>query len=102
VPQSTREFFDNLESRVDPAKAAGMNSSYLFDIEDAGRWRVDVENGSARVTEDAEDAACTITTSADTFERIVAGELNPTTAYMTGKLKVAGDMAAALKLQNLF
>ena len=100
--QSTREFFETLEERVDPAKAAGMSSSYLFDIDGAGRWRVDVENGSARVTEDAADAACTITTSADTFERIVDGELNPTTAYMTGKLKVSGDMAAALKLQNLF
>jgi putative sterol carrier protein len=34
--------------------------------------------------------------------RIVNGEQNPTTAYMTGKLKIAGDMGAALKLQKLF
>jgi putative sterol carrier protein len=102
VAQSTREFFETLEERVDPAKAAGMSSSYLFDIDGVGRWRVDVENGSAKVTEGGEDAACTISTSDETFQRIVAGELNPTNAYMTGKLKVAGDMAAALKLQNLF
>ena len=102
MAQSVREFFETLEERVDPAKAAGMSSSYLFDIDGAGRWRVDVENGSARVTEGAEDAACTISASEETFQRIVDGELNPTTAYMTGKLKVAGDMGAALKLQNLF
>lgn len=100
--QSVREFFETLEERVDPARAAGMSSSYLFDIDGAGRWRVDVEGGSARVTEGAADGACTISTSEETFERIVSGELNPTQAYMSGKLKVAGDMGAALKLQNLF
>jgi putative sterol carrier protein len=102
MTRSVREFFETLEERVDPAKAAGMSSSYLFDIDGAGRWRVDVEGGSAHVTEGPDDAACTISASEDTFQRIVDGELNPTTAYMTGKLKVAGDMAAALKLQNLF
>ena len=30
------------------------------------------------------------------------GEQNPTTAFMTGKLKIDGDMGAALKLQKLF
>ena len=34
--------------------------------------------------------------------RIVAGEQNPTSAYMTGKLKIKGDMGAAMKLQKLF
>ena len=54
------------------------------------------------VQEGGSGADCVIATSEDTFERIVAGELSPTTAYMTGKLKVRGDMGAALKLQNLF
>jgi len=102
VAQTVREFFETLEQRVDPAKAAGFSGSYLFDIDGAGRWRVDMDGGAARVTEGGSDADCTVTTSEDTFERIVAGELNPTTAYMTGKLKVAGDMGKALKLQSLF
>jgi putative sterol carrier protein len=54
------------------------------------------------VTEGAEDADATITADAESFERIAKGELNPTTAYMTGKLKIRGDMGAALKLQKLF
>jgi len=36
------------------------------------------------------------------FEKIVSGEQNATTAYMTGKLKIKGDMGAAMKLQKLF
>ena len=63
---------------------------------------MDVEGGSAKVTEGGEALTCSDPASDETFQRIVAGELNPTTAYMTGKLKVSGDMAAALKLQNLF
>jgi putative sterol carrier protein len=99
---SVRDFFDGLESRVDPAKTAGMNNSYLFDIEGAGKWKVDVQDGSVSVTEDADDADVTISTSEETFEKITSGEQNATSAYMTGKLKVKGDMGAAMKLQKLF
>jgi len=99
---STREFFDGLETRVDPAKTAGMSNSYLFDIEGAGKWKVDVQDGNVSVTENAEEADVTITTSEETFEKITSGEQNATSAYMTGKLKVKGDMGAAMKLQKLF
>jgi putative sterol carrier protein len=99
---SAQEFFDTLESRVDQSKTAGMNNSYLFDIDGAGKWKVDVQDGNVTVTQDAEDADVTITTTEDTFEKIVSGEQNATSAYMTGKLKVKGDMGAAMKLQKLF
>ena len=97
-----REFFDTLESRVDASKMAGMNNSYLFEIEGAGTWKVDVADGKVSVTEGAGDADVTIRSSEETFSAIASGEQNPTTAYMTGKLKVEGDMGAALKLQKLF
>ena len=47
-------------------------------------------------------ADATIETSGETFEKIISGEQNPTTAYMTGKLKIKGDMGAAMKLQKIF
>jgi putative sterol carrier protein len=97
-----REFFESLESRADASKPAGMTNSYLFDIEGAGKWTVNVNDGNVSVTEGGENADAIITTSEDTFEKIVSGEQNPTSAYMTGKLKVKGDMGAAMKLQKLF
>jgi putative sterol carrier protein len=97
-----REFFESLESRADASKTAGMTNSYLFDIEGAGKWTVNVNDGNVSVTEGGENADAIITTSEDTFEKIVSGEQNPTSAYMTGKLKVKGDMGAAMKLQKLF
>jgi putative sterol carrier protein len=99
---SAREFFESLESRVDQSKTAGMNNSYLFDIEGAGKWTVRVEDGNVKVSEGGEDADAVISTSEETFEKIASGDQNPTSAYMTGKLKVKGDMGAAMKLQKLF
>jgi putative sterol carrier protein len=99
---SAREFFESLKGRVDETKTAGMNNSYLFDIDGAGRWKVDVRDGSVDVIEGAGDADVTISASEETFDRITSGELNPTTAYMSGKIKIKGDMGAAMKLQKLF
>jgi putative sterol carrier protein len=102
MADSPREFFESLETRVDPSKAAGMTASYLFVIDGAGTWHVDVDDGKVTVSEDGGEADCTITTSAETFGKIANGEQNPTAAYMSGKLKVSGDMGQAMKLQKLF
>jgi putative sterol carrier protein len=99
---TVKEFFESLETRADASKTSGMTNSYLFDIEGAGKWTVSVDDGKVSVTEGGEDADAVITTSEETFEKIVSGEQNPTSAYMTGKLKVKGDMGAAMKLQKLF
>ena len=102
MAESVQEFFDNLAGDVDEARTAGMTSSYLFDIEGAGQWVVDVNDGDVSVSEGPGEADTTITTSEETFLAISRRELNPTTAYMTGKLKIKGDMGAAMKLQKLF
>ena len=95
------DFFASLESRADASKIAGMSNSYLFDIEGEGQWLVNVADGAISVTPGDGEADATISTTADVFEKIVSGEQNPTTAYMTGKLKIKGDMGAAMKLQKL-
>jgi len=102
MPDSVQEFFDRLAAGVDTSKTAGMNNSYLFDIEGAGQWLVNVEDGNVTVTEGSGEADTTIQASEDTMLSIVKGEQNPTAAYMTGKLKIKGDMGAAMKLQKLF
>jgi putative sterol carrier protein len=101
-PESPREFFETLESRVDSAKAGGLTATYRFEIEGAGIWTVDVDDGKVSVSENGADADCTISTSSETFMKIAKGEQNPTVAYMSGKLKVKGDMGQAMKLQRLF
>jgi putative sterol carrier protein len=102
MAESVQEFFDGLAARADAEKTAGMNNSYLFEIEGAGQWLVAVEDGAVSVVEGAGEADTTIATTEENFLSITRGELNPTTAYMTGKLKIKGDMGAAMKLQKLF
>ncbi len=100
---NAREFFETLEARAgDSSKAAGLNASYLFDISGAGKWTVRVENGKVSVQEGEGEADTTISASDETFVKIVNGEQNPTSAFMTGKLKVSGDLGNAMKLQQLF
>ena len=103
MADTVQEFFDTLADRADAEKTAGMNNSYLFDIEGAGQWLVAVNDGAVSVTEGGGgEADTTISTSEETMMAVVRGEQNPTTAYMTGKLKIKGDMGAAMKLQKLF
>jgi putative sterol carrier protein len=99
---TVQEFFDALPGKVDPDKTAGMNNSYVFDIDGVGAWTVSVADGAVSVVQGANDADCTISASEETLMKIANGEANATTAYMTGKLKIKGDMGAALKLQKLF
>src|SRR3954451_10967474 len=102
MADAVKDFFANLESQADATKTAGMSNSYVFDIEGAGQWKVEVDDGTVKVSEGGGDADVTISTSQETSEKIVAGDLNPTSASMTGKLKIKGDMGAAMKLQKLF
>ena len=99
---SVQEFFDGASERVPADRIEGMNNTYVFDIEGAGTWTVAIADGAVTVTEGVGDADCTFSASEENFEKIVAGEQNPTTAYMTGKLKIKGDMGAAMKLQKIF
>src|SRR3954447_6582326 len=100
MPGTVQEFFETLPSRADTSQTAGMNNSYGFDIEGAGQWTVKVADGAVTVEPGGADGAdCTISTSQEVFEKIILGEQNPTSAYMTGKIKLKGDMGAAMKLQ---
>ena len=99
---TVQEFFAQLPDKADPEKTAGMSNTYVFDVEGVGQWTVAVDDGKVSVSEGAAEADCTIAASEETLVKIANGEANPTTAYMTGKLKISGDMGAALKLQKLF
>lgn len=76
---------------------SGFDKSVKFDLGSAG---VIVIDGQSVSTGDA-PADCTITMSKDDFDAMVAGELNPTAAFMQGKLRVDGDMSVAMSLSSL-
>lgn len=62
---------------------------------------IDGSGDSNIVSQNDEEAACTISTDAETFMKLKNGELNPMMAVMSGKVKIKGDMGLAMKLQSL-
>jgi putative sterol carrier protein len=76
---------------------ADFAGSVKFDVEDEGV--ITVQDGDVS-TEDGE-ADVTISASLDTFREIFDGELSPTAAYMTGRMKIDGDMGMAMKLSQV-
>ena len=87
---------------ADPGKAEGMEGKYLFVIDGEGTWAVTITEGGMEVTEGAcDDAGCTIKVAGEDWNAIIAGELETTTAFMTGKLQIEGDMSMAMKLPPL-
>lgn len=102
MAEDARTFFETLPERATPERTAGINKTYRFQVEGAGTWTVAVSDGGVQVAEDGgETVDATVSTSAETFEKLLRREQSATTAYMLGKVKVDGDMGAVLKLQKL-
>ncbi len=75
-------------------KVPSFDGSAKFVLNGEGTIMMD----SAGVREGDGEADVTLTADADVFQAILAGDMNPTTAFMTGKLAVDGDMGMAMKL----
>jgi putative sterol carrier protein len=97
---SAREFFEGLESQVQPDQTKGVKNTYLFDIEEVGQWKVDVNDGQLTVTEGPADADVTISITEENFLKINRGELEAPAAFMGGQMKVKGDVGAAMQLEK--
>ena len=77
--------------------AGGTDTSAKFVIEGEGSVIIDADG----VREGDDETDVTMTASAETFEGIMNGDVNPTMAFMSGKLKIDGSMSAAMKLASI-
>ena len=75
-----------------------ISGSVKFDMGDTGTIMVD-ENGASAADADAE-ADCTLIADAETLKGILDGDIDPTSAVMSGQLTIEGDMGLAMSLGN--
>lgn len=88
---NTAELAHGLKEKV---AEGDFDSSIKFDCGDDGILVIDNQS----VGTDDQDADCTVTIALEDLKAIVDGELDPTAAFMQGKLTVDGDMGVAMKL----
>lgn len=98
------EFFNGLQESVDSEKIKGIDATYQWDVtgDGGGKWFATLSEGSIEVSEGETDSPnITLTVEAQNWMDIVNGKLNGQMAFLTGKLKIQGDMTLAMKLQSL-
>jgi len=80
---------------------SGLGATVKFDLGGDGVIFVDAASSPNTVSNDDADADCTIVISMKNIKKLLAGDLNPTTAFMLRKIKVEGDMGIAMKLSSV-
>src|SRR3954453_7343708 len=90
--------------KAKPETSKAVNAVYEFNItgDNGGVWTVDLTKEPGTVQAGATGAAKgTVTCASSDFMNIVSGKMNPQMAFMSGKLKIKGDMGLAMKLQKV-
>ena len=100
----TEDFFNNyLPNKLseNPDIAKDINAIYVFDIDGAGQWTVDLTADGGTIAQGSHaEPGCTVTATQDNFEKMLDNPSSAMMMYMSGKLKVS-NMGLGLSLQKL-
>jgi putative sterol carrier protein len=102
---TVKETFDAMAGKFRPDKAAGVNATIQYDItgDQGGTWNAVIKDGTCTVTPGAAAApSLTLSMLSQDWLDMVGGKLSGQMAFMSGKLKLKGDMGLAMKIGGLF
>ena len=102
---TVKETFDAMAGRFKAERAAGTNAVVQYDIsgEGGGTWNAVIKDGTCAVAEGpGTNPALTLQMSAQDWLDMTGGKQNPQMLFMSGKLKLKGDMGLAMKLGSMF
>jgi len=90
---------EEMRSRV--GAHSPLSAIIKFDFGDDGIVRIDGKASPTVIDNEDSEADCTVKVTMDNFVQIAEGNLNPQMAFMTGKLRVEGDMSLAMQLGSI-
>jgi len=102
---TVKETFDAMAGRFQPSKATGVNATIQYDIsgDEGGTWHAVIKDGTCAVNQGAAAApSLTLGMSSQDWLDMIGGKLSGQMAFMSGKLKLKGDMGLAMKVGSLF
>ena len=104
--ETLKNIFQGMQEAFAPGKATGVNSTIQYDIEtDDGTktWSVAIAEGTCTVSEGAAtEPRLTLKLSLVDFVRLIFNQADGTQLFMTGKMKLQGDMMFAMQMQGMF
>ncbi|XP_063613250.1 hydroxysteroid dehydrogenase-like protein 2 isoform X2 [Penaeus indicus] len=99
------QVFAKIEAFLSEDLVEKTRAVYAFEVsgDEAGKWYLDLKNGSGSCGRGDPPVAAdaTFSMNSSNFFKMFSGSLKPTTAFMTGKMKLSGDMGKAMKLEKL-
>lgn len=105
VADDVKAIFSAMPANLNADAAKGMNSVIQFNLsgDGGGNYHVVIKDGTCSVNEGSHASPnMTMTMAAQDYVDMISGKLNGQMAFMSGKLKIAGDMGLAMKMQTLF
>ena len=102
---TAREMLEAMPGAFLPDKAGDATARIQLDLtgEDGGAWLLDIAGGECNVSEEkASEADVTVTMDANDFVALYTNKLNPVQAFMSGRIKIAGNVGMVMQLLNWF
>ena len=99
------QVFKEMPNYFQSEKAGATKGNVQFDLsgDNGGKWWIKIADGRAEAGQgDVEGPNLTLIADAGDYVKIAMGQLDATAAFMSGKLKIKGDMGLAMKMASLF
>lgn len=105
VESAVQNIFDKMPERINPDAADGLEAVIQYDLsgEGGGTHHSKFSGGECTVCAGPhESPSMTVSMAASDFVDMIEGRLDGMSAFMSGRLRISGDMGLAMKLQSLF